>query len=63
MAEIGKEVLTNEEDQVAIADGLGSVPGEAGALAPVSARAHYHNPLGGLCLGSLPGSAPWSVQV
>ena len=37
----------NEEDQVAIADGLGSVPGEAGALALGSARAHFHNPPGG----------------
>ena len=48
MGEIGKEVLTNGEGQVATAGGLGSVPGEAGALAPGSARAHYHNPLGGL---------------
>ena len=38
MAAIGKEVLTNEEDQVAIADGLGSFPGEAGGPAPGSAR-------------------------
>ena len=47
MAETGKDVLTNEEDQVAIADGLGSVPGEAGGPAPGSAREHFHNSLGG----------------
>jgi len=52
MAAIGKGALTNEEDHVAIAGGLGSVPGEAGALAPGSARAHYHNPLGGFSGGT-----------
>ena len=47
MAEFGKEIPTNDEDQVAIVNGPGSVPGEAGALAPSSTRAHYPNPLGG----------------
>jgi hypothetical protein len=46
MAEFGQEVPTNDEDQVAIVGGLESVPGEAGALAPGGAHAHYHNPPG-----------------
>ena len=45
MAEFGQEVLTNDEDQVAIQGELGFVPGEAGALAPGGAHGHYHNPL------------------
>ena len=48
MAKFGKEVSTNDENQVATVDGLGSVPGEAGGLAPDGAHVHYHNPLGGI---------------
>ena len=43
MAEFGKEIPTNDGDQVAIVGGLESVSGEAGALAPGGVHGHYHN--------------------
>ena len=43
-----KEVPTNDDgDQVAIMDGLESVTGGAGALAPGGAHGHHRNSLGG----------------
>ena len=47
MAAIGKDDLVNEEEQEVITDGPGSVPGEVGAPALGSTRAHFHNPPGG----------------
>ena len=47
MEGLDKEVPTNDgDDQVAIMDGLESVTGGAGALAPGGALGHYHNPHG-----------------
>ena len=60
MAEFGQEVLTNDEDQLAIRDGPGFVPDEAGVLAPGSAHAHYHNPPGGFS-GKTAGAAEEAI--
>ena len=44
-----KEVPTNDDDdQVAIMDGLESVTGGAGALAPGGVHGHHRNSLEGL---------------